>query len=54
MQGRIYFDFVLFNHCLDSSGSSELTIIDTLIASGKERFLIHPIFEVFLKLKWYV
>ena len=32
--------------------ASELGLINALITSGKERFLTHPLFELFLKLKW--
>ncbi len=32
--------------------ASELSLITLLVSAGKERFLIHPLFEVFLKLKW--
>ena len=42
-----------FNYSIQDPFATELNIINTLVASGKERFLIHPIFEIFLKLKWF-
>ena len=51
IQGHVYFDFFLFNPRDDNE--SELSVINTLKACGKERFLVHPLFEIFLKLKWY-
>ncbi|XP_059085780.1 transient receptor potential cation channel subfamily A member 1-like [Tigriopus californicus] len=54
VQGRVYIDMFLFNMSKDKCGrSDELNIIENLIAMGKERFLIHPLFELFLKMKWY-
>ena len=43
VQGTVYFDFFLFTP--QTNSRSELSVIDTLISYGKERFLIHPIFE---------
>lgn len=58
IQGKVTFDFFLFytpepddNSNLEHYG--ELTLVEILIKSRKERFLTHPIVETFLKLKWY-
>eukprot|EP00094_Tigriopus_californicus_P012080 TCALIF_11673-PA protein Name:"Protein of unknown function" AED:0.21 eAED:0.21 QI:32/0.66/0.25/1/0.33/0.25/4/0/245 len=48
VQGRVYIDMFLFNMSKDKCGrSDELNIIENLIAMGKERFLIHPLFELY-------
>ena len=47
----MYFDFFLFNP--ETKCKSELKVFETIINYGKERFLIHPVFEVFLEIKWY-
>ena len=31
---------------------NEVTVVEMLISSGKQRFLIHPLIELFLKEKW--
>ena len=50
----MYFDFFLFSgDQTKDPASSEIGLFNALISSGKDRFLIHPIFEIFLKLKWY-
>ncbi len=46
MQGKVYFDFFLFDPHVNDNSASELKLINLLINSGKERLLIHPIFEV--------
>jgi hypothetical protein len=38
---------------LSENETGELTLVETLITCRKERFLVHPLFETFLKLKWY-
>jgi len=48
IQGRVYFDNLLF---WDEEGR-ETKIFRSLIVSGKERVFSHPLFELFLKLKW--
>ena len=32
--------------------SSELAMVKTLVQSGKEKFIIHPLVEIFMKMKW--
>ena len=32
--------------------TSEMPLIEMLVTGRKEKFLIHPIIEIFLKLKW--
>ena len=44
-------DLFLF-HPTKTEKQSEMKMVEMLIASGKERFLIHPLIEIFLKLKW--
>ncbi len=61
LQGKVFFDFFLFYppkgsllHQTDPMQEvGELALMETLIAARKERFLTHPVFETFLKLKWY-
>ncbi len=62
IQGNIFFDFFLLFPPPPPKGASadlthqevgELTLLETLIQARKERFLTHPVFETFLKLKWY-
>ena len=50
MQGETYFDFYLF--AADPWQDSEMDIIATIIGARKEKILLHPLFEAFLKLKW--
>lgn len=52
IQGKIYFDFFLFDPMDENVFASEMSFINLMVMAGKERFLIHPIFEIFLKLKW--
>jgi len=41
LQGRVYFDFFLFSPGKNKGKcASEMDIVDTLITSGKERFLV--------------
>ena len=32
--------------------TSEIRLVETLIRAGKQKFLIHPLIEIFLKEKW--
>ena len=32
--------------------TSELPLIEMLVTGRKEKYLIHPVIEIFLKLKW--
>ena len=50
LQGRVYFDFFLFAPHADTG--CELGLIGTIIEAGKQRFLLHPIFSLFMQLKW--
>ena len=52
IQGKLFFDFFLFEPRNDDPFANEMSLLATLVCLGKERFLIHPLFEVFLKLKW--
>ena len=52
VQGNIILDFFLFNPNCPLRCSSELNMIKILFESGKEKFLIHPLVEIFMKLKW--
>ena len=64
IQGKVFFDFFMLYPTTEEGGSGaaeersptnsgELRLLETLIESRKERFLTHPVFETFLKLKWY-
>ena len=56
VQGRTYFDFFLFMPSQineETKSGTEMKFIDDLITYGKEKYLIHPLIEVFLKLKWF-
>lgn len=60
IQGRVYFDFFLFQGPEPSEAAKrssaefgELTILEIISTCGKERYLVHPLIETFLKLKWY-
>ena len=45
-------DFFLFDpYCMKRS-ATELCLIDVLLASRKEKFLIHPLIQIFITLKW--
>ena len=46
-------DTFLFNPNSSSRCASELKVIESLMQCGKEKFLIHPLIEVFMKLKWH-
>ena len=50
VQGDTFFDFFLFE--ADPWADSEMDIFATLIAARKDKFLMHPLFDAFLKLKW--
>ena len=50
VQGTIFFDFFLFKS--DPWNNSEMEIFATIISAKKERFLLHPLFETFLQIKW--
>ena len=52
VQGNIILDFFLFNPNCPLRCSSELNMIKILFESGKEKFLIHPLVEIFMKMKW--
>ena len=49
-EANVVFDFFLFK----TSGPSgnELDLIEIIFASGRKRLLEHPLFEVFLRMKW--
>lgn len=51
-QGVTYLDLFLFHPSEADQSKSEMKLIETLISMGKDRFLIHPVIEIFLKLKW--
>ncbi len=61
IQGKVFFDFFLFYppkfsaQTIDPTKSElgELALLEVLIGARKERFLTHPVFETFLKLKWF-
>merc|ERR1719357_432371 len=53
LQGKTYFDFFLFaprDGVLH--GDSELAIVATLVEAGRSKYLIHPLFDLFTRLKW--
>ena len=50
VQGHCYLDLFLFDPPRGST--SEIRLVETLIRSGKQKFLIHPLIEIFLKEKW--
>ena len=52
IQGKTFVDFFLFNPNCPLKCSSELEVIRILFDSGKEKFLIHPLVEIFMKIKW--
>ena len=53
IQGKLFLDFFLFDPNNDDDPfANEMPLVTTLVLLGKERFLLHPIFEVFLKIKW--
>ena len=54
IQGDVYLDLFLFCPSKFDSSSSEIKMVELLLHSGKERFLIHPLIEIFLKLKWQI
>lgn len=47
VQGRIYFDFFLF----EVNNNSEMEIFKSLVLADKQKFMIHPLLDMFLKLK---
>ena len=50
-RGKIAIDFFLFN-TFDECCESELMIVNILFAAGKYKLLDHPLFEIFILLKW--
>ena len=50
-KGRTSIDFFLFT-TIGHSSESELTILRILFAAGKYKLLDHPLFEIFIMLKW--
>ena len=52
VQGQAMLDFFLFDPCCAKKCTSELQFIETILGTRKEKFLIHPIVQIFLKLKW--
>ncbi len=55
VQGKIFFDYFLFHPPCNDGGDNEredtgeLTMPKILITHGKQHFLLHPIFETFMK-----
>ena len=47
---NVVFDFFLFQ--CSGSTKSELDLIENIFASGRNKLLEHPIFEVYQRLKW--
>ena len=45
-------DLFLFAPRCPMKSTSEMPLIEMLVTGRKEKFLIHPIIEIFLKLKW--
>ena len=52
IQGNVFLDFFLFNPNSPSRCASELAMVKILLQSGKEKFIIHPVVEIFMKMKW--
>ena len=52
VQGCIFLDFFLFDPNCPMRCSSELAMVKILVQSGKEKFIIHPLVEIFMKMKW--
>ena len=58
VQGKIFLDYFLFHPPSDSDedfftkgDTGELTMAKILVTHGKQHFLLHPIFETFMKVK---
>lgn len=54
VQGKIFFDFYLFcspdeTTGLLKEGTGELSLPQILISHGKQHYLLHPVFETFMK-----
>ena len=47
---NVVFDFFLFK--CSGSTKNELDLIEIIYASGKRKLLEHPLFEIFLQMKW--
>ena len=45
-------DLFLFAPRCPMKSTSELPLIEMLVTGRKEKYLIHPVIEIFLKLKW--
>jgi hypothetical protein len=55
LQGKTYFDFFLFSASTEATDGGHcpwLEIVETMIEAKKTKFLIHPLFELFMHLKW--
>ena len=52
VQGQAILDLFLFDPGCKVKCASELQVIEELLASRKERLLIHPLIQMFLRLKW--
>ena len=50
LTGDTFFDFYLFKTV--PWQNSEMDIFAAIIGASKEKFLLHPLFDAFLKLKW--
>ena len=51
VQGRIYFDFFLFEIEAEDDNASEMNLYRTLVLAGKTKFIIHPLLDMFVKMK---
>ena len=49
-EANVVFDFFLFK--TSGPNGNELDLIEIIFSSGRKRLLEHPLFEVFLKMKW--
>ena len=52
VQGQAILDLFLFDPGCKVKCASELQVVEELLASRKERLLIHPLIQMFLRLKW--
>ena len=52
VQDVYFLDLFLFAPRCTMKSTSEMGIIEMLLVGHKEKFLLHPVIETFIKLKW--
>ena len=52
VQDNYFLDLFLFAPRCAMNSTSEMPLVEMLLMGRKEKFLLHPVIETFIKLKW--